>query len=125
MRTRQLIFLAVLFLSFSATAFTQGDPVDVGAAGFTALAMAVNTAGVFYLVNLITAFTPTLRRRAPQWIPILAMASGPVLNVAGAALSEALGHPIDFSPIIGAFGGSAAVVVHQFRTQRRRFRTRP
>ncbi len=113
-------------LVFAAAVFAQEVPleagVDLGASGLTALAMAINTGGVFFLVNLITSFAPTLRRRAPQWIPIIAMASGPLLNVAGAALSEALGHPIDFSPIIGAFGGSAAVVVHQFRTQRRRFR---
>lgn len=87
--------------------------------------MAINTGGVFFLVNRITSFAPTLRQKRPQWIPIIAIAAGPLINIAGASLSELVGHPIDFSPIVGAFGGSAAVVVHQVRTQARRSRTRP
>ena len=51
-----------------------------------------------------------------------AMASGPLLNAAGAVLSDAFGSPIDFSPVIGASGGTAAVAAHQFGTQRRRAR---
>ena len=96
-----------------ATCFAQESPspeeaAGMGAAGLTALAMALNTGGVFFLVNLITSLVPTLRVRAPQWIPILAMLSGPLLNAAGAALSDALGYPIDFSPLVGAFGGTTA-----------------
>ena len=114
---------------FVGTCFAQSSEVPaaagMGAAGLTALAMTINTGGVFFLVNLITSMAPALRRRAPQWIPIIAMASGPLLNAAGAVLSDAFGYPIDFSPVIGAFGGTAAVAAHQFGTQRRRARTRP
>ena len=99
--------------------------IENGSAAYTALAMAINAGGVFYLVSLITRLLPALRNRAPQCIPIIAALSGPLLNLAGAALSDLFGYPIDFSPIIGAFGGTAAVAVHQIRTQRRRAVARP
>ena len=100
----------------------EPPPVDLGASGLIALAMALNTGGVFFLVNLINKWKPKLRERAPQWIPILAMISGPILNAAAALLTEALGYPIDFSLLIGAFGGTAAVTFDQVRKQRRRAR---
>ena len=98
----------------------EPPPVDLGAAGLIALAMALNTGGVFFLVNAVNKWKPRLRERAPQWIPIIAMLSGPLLNAAGVFLSNALGYPIDFSLLIGSFGGTAAVTFDQVRKQRRR-----
>ena len=95
-------------------------PVDLGVAGLIALAMALNTGGVFFLVNAVNKWKPKLRERAPQWIPLIAMVSGPLLNGAAALLTDALGYPIDFSLLIGAFGGTAAVTFDQVRKQRRR-----
>lgn len=100
----------------------EPPPVDLGAAGLIALAMALNTGGVFFLVNAVNKWKPKLRERAPQWIPILALMSGPLVNAAGAALSNAFNYPVDFSPLIGALGGTAAVTFDQVRKQRRRAR---
>ena len=125
MRYRYLrLILFAFFTLLAAPAFAQGDPppIDLGAVGLIALAMALNTGGVFFLVNAVNKWKPKLRERAPQWIPMIAMLSGPLLNGAGALLGDVFNYPFDFSPLIGAFGGTAAVAFDQVRKQRRRAR---
>ena len=121
---RLILFTVVFFLSLTAAAFAQDapPPIDLGAVGLIALAMALNTGGVFFLVNAVNKWKPKLRERAPQWIPMIAMLSGPLLNGAGALLGDVFNYPFDFSPLIGAFGGTAAVAFDQVRKQRRRAR---
>ncbi len=124
MRYHLRLILFAFFTLIATTAFAQDAPlpVDLAEVGLIALAMALNTGGVFFLVNAVNKWKPKLREKAPQWIPMIAMMSGPILNGAGALLGDVFNYPFDFSPLIGAFGGTAAVAFDQVRKQRRRAR---
>lgn len=101
---------------------------DVTSAALTALAMALNAGGVFFLVFWVNRAWPAIRKRNPQWVPVIALTAGPALNALAVFLSEIFGHPIDFSPVAAAFAGPGAISAHQLWKQRRKTlgaRTRP
>lgn len=122
----QIVTVASLAMSgllfATGVAFAQGvDPAaDTAATLGVALGMMVNTGGVFLLVFMVNKILPELRKKSPQFIPLIALVAGPLLNLAASAIGGFLGYEIDFSPVIGAFGGAGAVAAHQVHKQRRR-----
>ncbi len=116
--------ILVLLVFFPGIAAGQEAPapaeLELGAAALQALGLAINTGGVYLLVFLVLKWRPVLKKRAPHFIPMIAIVAGPLLNLLAAFGTELIGYPIDFSPLIGVMGGTGAVAVDQIYRQRRK-----
>ena len=73
------------------------------------VAYLVNTVVVVVVANLLKKHWADIKPHLPWLAPLLGM----VLPAAAQFLAGVLGHPIDFSPILGLFSGAAAVAMHQ------------
>ena len=103
---------------------------DYATDGLKAIGFAVNAGLIWFIVQWVKARAPQLREKAPQYIPLLAIALGPALELLGNGLSGLLLVPIDLGPIAEAFGeiasgfsplaGAMTVAVDQFGRQRKR-----
>lgn len=82
------------------------------------LAHAINMVVVVLAANWLKSHWEEVKPHLPWLAPLI----GTALPAAAQFLSAWLGHPIDFSPILGLFSGSAAVAVHQIAKQREKLR---
>ena len=119
---RLLYFTASVFLCGLAVGQTTPEPAAGGEleAAVHALGLALNTGGVYYLVFLILKWKRKLRIESPQFIPIIAISAGPLLNYAAVLIANSVGIAIDFSPAIAALSGPAAVTLDQIYRQRQK-----
>jgi len=110
-----LLLLFVPMLAFAAFQAEPPVPVDMSWQYFVALLL--NSFIIVGAVQLLRFFFPYLKERIPWVLPIIAVSIGPLMAMATTAVSAALGHPVDFSPIAGVFAGGSAVAIHQFGKQ--------
>ncbi len=94
------------------------------------IANLINSVLVVAGVQLLKKFVPILKGKNPVVLQIIAMAAGVAVPYASGLISDALGHPVDLSPLVQALNdcfqvvllvalGSMAVVL-TMRTVRRR-----
>ena len=103
----QRLLLTLAVLGFPVLAFAQdGGGASASVDWNEIIAYAINTAGVFTSVRLITHYAKGLSDLTKQ---ILALAGGPVLmTFLQPMISAALGYPIDLSLVAGALAGLAS-----------------
>jgi hypothetical protein len=83
------------------------------------LAGFINAVVVVGVVQLIKSLAPTVRTAVPWLLPILSVAIGPLVATLQSWVGTWVGLPIDLSPLIGAFTGGTAVMMHQTFRQAR------
>lgn len=83
------------------------------------LAGFINAVMVVGIVQAVKVGLPIVNAAAPWLLPVLAAASGPLVAAAQSTLGRWLDVPIDLTPIVGAFSGGSAVMVHQVYRQLR------
>lgn len=84
------------------------------------LAVLINTAGVMCVVQVIKFYLPYLTDKYGWVMPLIAMASGPVVAFLQGFLATKLGYPgFDFSLIVAALTGGTAVAAHQVYAQQK------
>ena len=81
------------------------------------VATAINAVGVLLAVQAIKHFVPTLKKRYPWLIPLIAVAAAPGLAQLTELAFRFLGHPVDFGPILAALTGTMAVTMNQVSKQ--------
>jgi hypothetical protein len=77
------------------------------------LAGFINSVAVVGVVQLIKSLAPAVRSAVPWLLPILSVAIGPLVATLQSWIAAWVGLPIDLSPLIGAFTGGTAVMIHQ------------
>ena len=120
---KKIAFVFVLMLSGLGLGAADAG-ADVMAACMTALGLALNAGGVWFLVFLVNKYRPMLRKKAPHWIPLIAIVAGPLLNALAALVLQYAGVEIDFSMLIAALAGTGAVTLDQMGRQFKK-RVRP
>jgi hypothetical protein len=83
------------------------------------LAGFINSVAVVGVVQLIKSLAPTVRTAVPWLLPILSIAIGPLVATLQSWVATWVGLPIDLSPLVGAFTGGTAVMMHQTFRQAR------
>ena len=99
----------IAILLCATAAWAQGQPASEAGFGGELLAITFNaglTAAVVEL--LLRKGMPILRKQFPWFLPILSMIAAPGIAYITQALSGALGHPVDLSPITAVLTGSLA-----------------
>ncbi len=122
MRRLQILFVVLILCLFAAPVLAfqvePSAPADMSWQYFVALLL--NSFLIVAAVRLLTWAKPTIREQAGWALPPIAIVIGPLMATATAAVSTALGYPVDFSPIAGVFSGAAAVGGHQLFKQRQK-----
>ncbi len=115
---RLTIAIALIVFMVPAAGFCQdGGPDPAVSVDWMEMLALLVTFAVVIAVKLLTAVMPTLKRKMGWLIPIVAMIIGPLMAMAGVAISGALGYPVYLSPIAAALAGGTAVAFHQIGRQ--------
>lgn len=123
---KKIAFVFVLMLAAVAVGqnseleLAEAGGADIMAAALTAIGLAFNAGGVWFLVFLVNRYRPMLRKKAPHWIPLLSILSAPILNGLAALILQYAGIEVDFSLVIGALAGTGAVAFDQIYRQKRK-----
>ena len=84
---------------------------------FEIIAYLINTVLVVIIVDLMKKYWPVIQEKYGFIIPIVAPIAGLVINTLAKLVSDLLGYPIDFSPIIAIITGTTAVWMSQVGKQ--------
>lgn len=119
MKMVKRILLASFFLLMPILAFGEEGVLATNAemSWMEFLALTIDSFVVVGVVWLLTRYMPVLKEKVGWLLPMISMGIGPFMVMLTNALSEALGYPVDLSPIAGVFVGGSATALHQFRKQ--------
>jgi len=117
-----VVVLLLLFMPVLVFGFQEVPPIPVDMNWEYFVALLLNSFVIVALVRVLTYYMPFFKTRIGWSLPIITMMIGPLMALVTTAVSDAIGYPVDFSPIVGVFTGGTAVAFHQFGKQRSKLR---